>query len=200
MPKQTFVNLSDSKKSAIDLILIDLYSKYPASLINVSDVVSKADFSRAAFYKYFEDIEDAHQYIIRNSTNAIHGKIMQYIYQNKDDLFLGIRHYLEYVTSLSKDSLEFKKIELLIRNGAAVMPKLEISDDIANNQMVKPWLEILKNNGLRITTPEESLTFLYFIMEMTMDNIGYYILGKETVENTLKDFAYKVKWLEHGIK
>lgn len=197
MPKQTFVNLSESKKAAIDLILIDLYSQFPASLVTVSDVIKKSTFSRAAFYKYFEDIEDAHQYIVRVGTDHVHHDIMTYINQEPNNIFGGIEKYLLSISHLDPKSTEYKMLSMLIKNGSVQIPK---STEHLNAAMVDPWISILKDNHIKISNAQESIAFLYFIMDLTMDSIGYYVLGSQNKDEMIKNYQYKVQWVEKGIK
>lgn len=201
MPKSTFINLSEEKKNAIELILIDVYSKNPATLVTVSDIVKRADFSRAAFYKYFEDIEDAHQYIIRRGTDVTHEKIMRYIGHSRNDFFKGINDYLIHVTDISSEAVEYKVLQILIQNGNTVLFNKEnalmmLEDD----RMIQSWLKLLAINHFDITDNSEAISFLYFIMALIMDSLSTYLVQAMSAEEMLADFAYKQRWVEHGIK
>lgn len=65
MPKDTFINLPIERQSRIETILLDIFSEKHLSRVNVSEIVEKMQMSRGSFYKYFEDLEDAYQYIIK---------------------------------------------------------------------------------------------------------------------------------------
>ena len=200
MPKTTFLNLAPTKKDAINDILIKLYATKPASLVTVSEIVQEADFSRAAFYKYFVDIEDAHQYIIRYTTDQVHRTIMKFLTTPDQQLFTGLRDYLVYVTELPVTAPELRYLALLTKNGNTIAFKPDQLPTEPENHLVTPWLKILAANEIKITNQTEAIAFLYFLMELTMTSVSYYISGSQTAAEMLQDFNFKIQWLEHGIK
>ncbi len=64
MPKETFLNLSQKKKQHIEQILLEKFYNRHISQVKVSEIVEAMQMSRGAFYKYFQDLEDAYSYLI----------------------------------------------------------------------------------------------------------------------------------------
>ena len=123
---------------------------------------------------------------------------MKYISQNKQDFFQGIENYLAWCSELEQKSSYWQAIRFLTR-----------SDDFTNHQRTKPsaesgrlkeWFKLLKANGFHITSEEEAISFLYFVMDLVINSLTDYIANDWTTDELLQDYRYKVKWLQKGLK
>lgn len=198
MPKSTFLNLPNEKKQRLIEILLENFSARHISQVKVADIVEDMAMSRGAFYKYFEDLEDAYTYTIQYYSIQIHRDILKYISQNKQDFFQGIENYLAWCSELEQKSSYWQAIRFLTR-----------SDDFTNHQRTKPsaesgrlkeWFKLLKANGFHITSEEEAISFLYFVMDLVINSLTDYIANDWTTDELLQDYRYKVKWLQRGLK
>ncbi|MFS1135368.1 TetR/AcrR family transcriptional regulator [Enterococcus hirae] len=198
MPKSTFLNLPNEKKQRLIEILLENFSARHISQVKVADIVEDMAMSRGAFYKYFEDLEDAYTYTIQYYSIQIHRDILKYISQNKQDFFQGIENYLAWCSELEQKSSYWQAIRFLTR-----------SDDFTNHQRTKPsaesgrlkeWFKLLKVNGFHITSEEEAISFLYFVMDLVINSLTDYIANDWTTDELLQDYRYKVKWLQKGLK
>ncbi len=198
MPKSTFLNLPNEKKQRLIEILLENFSARHISQVKVADIVEDMAMSRGAFYKYFEDLEDAYTYTIQYYSIQIHRDILKYISQNKQDFFQGIENYLAWCSELKQKSSYWQAIRFLTR-----------SDDFTNHQRTKPsaesgrlkeWFKLLKANGFHITSEEEAISFLYFVMDLVINSLTDYIANDWTTDELLQDYRYKVKWLQKGLK
>lgn len=198
MPKSTFLNLPNEKKQRLIEILLENFSARHISQVKVADIVEDMAMSRGAFYKYFEDLEDAYTYTIQYYSIQIHRDILKYISQNKQDFFQGIENYLAWCSELEQKSSYWQAICFLTR-----------SDDFTNHQRTKPsaesgrlkeWFKLLKANGFHITSEEEAISFLYFVMDLVINSLTDYIANDWTTDELLQDYRYKVKWLQKGLK
>lgn len=197
MPKSTFLNLPNEKKQRLIEILLENFSARHISQVKVADIVEDMAMSRGAFYKYFEDLEDAYTYTIQYYSIQIHRDILKYISQNKQDFFQGIENYLAWCSELEQKSSYWQAIRFLTR-----------SDDFTNHQRTKPsaesgrlkeWFKLLKANGFHITSEEEAISFLYFVMDLVINSLTDYIANDWTTDELLQDYHYKVKWLQRGL-
>lgn len=198
MPKSTFLNLPNEKKQRLIEILLENFSARHISQVKVADIVEDMAMSRGAFYKYFEDLEDAYTYTIQYYSIQIHRDILKYISQNKQDFFQVIENYLAWCSELKQKSSYWQAIRFLTR-----------SDDFTNHQRTKPsaesgrlkeWFKLLKANGFHITSEEEAISFLYFVMDLVINSLTDYIANDWTTDELLQDYRYKVKWLQKGLK
>lgn len=72
MVSETFINLSDEKKTRIEKALLKEFSTYPLAKAQVARIVKDAGIARGAFYKYFGDLRDAYLYLYRLAMKEVH--------------------------------------------------------------------------------------------------------------------------------
>ncbi|WP_086350840.1 TetR family transcriptional regulator [Candidatus Enterococcus clewellii] len=198
MPKQTFYHLPSEKRLMIEAALLDVFFEQHISQVTVTQIVEKTGISRAAFYKYFPTLEDAHLYMIKKIAMTIHQDILRYIEENERDFFGGISEYLRYCGELDHKSDYWKGLKLLIKGENTIMhQRMSPTND---SEMSQEWLGILERNGFQITDSEEAICFLYFVMDIVIDSLTAFIVNDWATEELLKEFSYKKKWLIRGIK
>ncbi|EFF27228.1 transcriptional regulator [Enterococcus faecium E1679] len=145
MPKETFFNLSNAKKQRIDDLLLEIFCSQHISQVKVSEIVDKIGMSRGAFYKYFQDLEDAYLYTIKSSSHIVHQDILKFISENKQHFFLGIEKYLEWCCDLDHESIYWQRLYLLTqRNDQQTTKRRELS---ADSPMNKKMAGIIKNQS-----------------------------------------------------
>lgn len=198
MPKETFFNLSNAKKQRIDDLLLEIFCSQHISQVKVSEIVDKMGMSRGAFYKYFQDLEDAYLYTIKSSSHIVHQDILKFISENKQHFFLGVEKYLEWCCDLDHESIYWQRLYLLTqRNDQQTTKRRELS---ADSPMNEKWLELLRINHFSIQSSEEAVSFLYFSMTLVMNTLTDLIANNWTKEELLKDFRYKSRWIAEGIQ
>ncbi len=72
MPTSTFTNLKAKKKEAVTDALINEFSYYPLKDAQVARIIKDAGIARGAFYKYFDDINDAYRYVFHLALADFH--------------------------------------------------------------------------------------------------------------------------------
>jgi len=92
VPKDTFLNLPDEKRTVITEAAIDEFAAYSYEQASVNRIVANAGIAKGSFYQYFEDKKDLYFYIL----NLIGEQKLNYLspaMQNTDghDLFTVIR-------------------------------------------------------------------------------------------------------------
>lgn len=93
MPKNTFYNLPDEKKSRVVGVLKETFSAKSIYQANVKEIVEKLDIARGSFYKYFEDIEDAYFTILDMETADIHKVFLDLFKENDHDIHKALEAY-----------------------------------------------------------------------------------------------------------
>ncbi|GAA3013903.1 TetR/AcrR family transcriptional regulator [Tetragenococcus solitarius] len=198
MPKETFLNLSQNKKQRIEQILLEKFYNRHISQVKVSEIVEAMQMSRGAFYKYFQDLEDAYFYLIHKYAMKIHGDILASISQHKQDFFLGIENFLIYCSKLDRNERYWQMLQLLTQSSHSQMTKRKALSP--SSPMFSQWLDLLKHNHFAINSYEEALSFLYFIMNLVMDALTDCIVNNWSTEELVQDFRFQKKWLLQGIK
>lgn len=198
MPKETFLNLPLDKLTRIDNILLDTFFNQPVSQVSVSQIVEQMNMSRGAFYKYFEDLEDAYEYTVRKHALVVHQDILFHIRQHQENFFLGIEQYLVWCTSLDVSHPYYKGLKLLTHSGEQQTIKRRPLST-SSKELIE-WITLLEKNQFAIQDTDEAVSLLYFIMELVMTSISDYIVNDWYQEELIKDYRYKTNWLLNGLK
>lgn len=74
MPKKTFFNLSDDKKTAILDAAYDVFIEQPYEDINIRMLTKAMNISLGSFYQYFEDKDELYLYLITSIERKIYAK------------------------------------------------------------------------------------------------------------------------------
>ncbi len=198
MPTQTFYNLADEKRMLIEGSLIDLFNEFHISQVKVVQVVEATGISRAAFYKYFVNLEDAHRYIVQKFANQIHHDILDAVMATPEDIFFGLKEYL--ITSLTLDRLsqEFKGLHLLLKGETTTLYKRTTVDE--SKHFIGQWMRLLKQNQFNIETKEEAHAFLFFLMDLVTDSITSALVNEWTEDELVADFDFRTQWLIKGLR
>jgi AcrR family transcriptional regulator len=64
MPKQTFFNLSETKRNAFVEAALEEFAGYDYQNASISQIVAKLGIAKGSFYQYFEDKRDLYLYLI----------------------------------------------------------------------------------------------------------------------------------------
>ncbi len=64
MPKDTFFNLPEEKRTLICDVALDEFAEYPFDQASVNRIVSNSGIAKGSFYQYFEDKKDLFLYLI----------------------------------------------------------------------------------------------------------------------------------------
>lgn len=198
MPKQTFFNLPEEKRLMIEEALLDIFCDQHISQVKVARIVEETKISRAAFYKYFSTLEDAHTYMSSKISGLIHQDVLTYIECNKHDFFRGISQFLVYCSELPHDSSHWKGIKLLIKGeNTELYQRMPLS---ADSPLAIKWRNLLQLNAFKMKDEAEAISFLYFIRDLVIDSLASFIANDWGTGELLNDFSYKANWLLKGIK
>lgn len=197
MPHATFLNLSLPKRQRIESILLETFHQQSLSQVKVSDIVAKMGMSRGAFYKYFENLEDANNHMITISAREIHRNIMEHIEGANDHLFQGISQFLLEMTQLSPKNPRRLMLTFLTKSDHLLISNRREEPEAP--MMFTDWFDILAKSKLRIEDEAEAISFLYFIMAMVIQAWNDYIANDWDSNQLLVDFHYKEKWLREGL-
>jgi AcrR family transcriptional regulator len=194
MPKKTFLNLSEVRQAEIRDLLVTIFYEKPVSQVKVSDIVEALQMSRGIFYKYFEDLNAAYDYLIHYYAGQIHGEIIDHMTQQEGDFFQGIENFLVLYVELDHSSARYRQLVLLAQNSYLFSYRPETDHGI------DAWKELLEQNDFAMPTLEEQVSFLYFSMKLVIDSLTDMLANHWGREELLQDFRYKTHWLTKGIK
>ncbi|MDT2595451.1 TetR/AcrR family transcriptional regulator [Enterococcus dongliensis] len=194
MPKKTFLNLPKTRQAEIRELLLTIFYEKPVSQVKVSEIVEALQMSRGIFYKYFEDLNDAYDYLIHFYAGEIHSEIITYMTKQESDFFQGIEAFLLLYVDLDHSSSRYRQLVLLAQNSHL------FSYRSAAEHGITEWKQLLAENQFVMSTVEEQISFLYFSMKLVIDSLTDMLANHWGTEELLKDFRFKTRWLLEGIK
>ena len=93
MPTLRFEKLNTTKKKKIVKALDKVLSNQNLNAITVSDIVREAGISRGSFYTYFDDVEDATEYLIKILSNEYLSTFHSCIEEESYDYWAGVKKF-----------------------------------------------------------------------------------------------------------
>lgn len=118
LPSNTFLKLNDSKRLRIERALLKEFSNHPLDQSQVARIIEEAEISRGAFYKYFDDLTDAYQYLLNQKLAKLHAHLENRHYQHPNELIQAMKNFINEVQASSSYALfkmHFKYNENLLR-------------------------------------------------------------------------------------
>lgn len=195
MPKETFLRLEKDKKQKIEQALFHEFSRVTFEKASISNIIEEAQIPRGSFYQYFEDKEDAIEYIIQKFSNQEKKQIETFLKENGGDIFKTSLSIFDYViekvekqeeTQLCKNILE----ELKRRNSNAF--------EKHNHKNFEKSLWI-NQEELKIEE-EEDLNYIMKILTMTTRTATIEVVSKRvSKEKGRKGLIKQIEILKRGM-
>ena len=101
MPKQTFLNLPDEKRSVIIDAAIDEFAQYGLENASTNRIVANSGISKGSFYQYFEDKQDVFMYLL----TVLEREKMEY-FEGKHPPSMNMDTF-QYFRWMIKEGMEF---------------------------------------------------------------------------------------------
>ncbi|WP_461213482.1 TetR family transcriptional regulator [Lacticaseibacillus sp. GG6-2] len=122
MVSTTFRNLDKAKQQRVEAALLKEFSAYPVATAQVARIVREAGIARGAFYKYFDDIEDAYGYLFHQVMVAVHSHLPRFenAYQATAAFVTGAQ---------DSDYLPFLRQHFLHNEGILTAAEPPVADD-----------------------------------------------------------------------
>lgn len=118
LPKQTFLKLNTEKKKRIENALLNEFAHHPLNKAQVARIIKDASISRGAFYKYFDDLTDAYQYLLHRELDHVHVDLENQNYTDPQLVIQQMRRFIDeahVLPSYSLFQMHFKYNENLLR-------------------------------------------------------------------------------------
>ncbi|MQS88894.1 TetR/AcrR family transcriptional regulator [Companilactobacillus mishanensis] len=127
MVSTTFENLNKDKKQNITKALLNEFSHHPLSGSKVSRIVAESGIARGAFYKYFDDLNDAYMYVYGQAMTGIHSD-----FKREPGISYSPEKYRDELKSFvdqASNSEYFDLIKMHITTNEALIEHNKISKD-----------------------------------------------------------------------
>lgn len=199
MPKETFFRLEPDKKEKIEKALLNEFGRVAFEKASISNIIEEAKIPRGSFYQYFEDKEDAIQYIIEKFMLVEKQEMEKYLRENKGNIFKTSISIFDYVIDRMKNEQEMK----LCKNILEELKKQNVSFlDIHRQKKEK---EFLFNNLVDLTLldiqEEDDLFYMMKILTSTTRNATIQVISKKmSKEEGRKQLIRQIEILKRGMQ
>ncbi|MGQ2282988.1 TetR/AcrR family transcriptional regulator [Apilactobacillus kunkeei] len=104
MPTQTFLNLNEDKQNQVFNALIKEFSDHRLMDAQVARIIKDCSIARGSFYKYFDDINDSYQYVLKRVLRKVHFDVFAQLESEQTDSLHAFYVATESFINKLKDS------------------------------------------------------------------------------------------------
>lgn len=198
MPKETFYHLNVEKREKIEKAIQNELGRTSFEKASVSRIIKEANIPRGSFYQYFEDKEDAIQYIIKNYLQLEKVTIKRILIETKGNLFETAIKIFDYMTT---EMMEKGKINLY-NNIIQELKKNNISLFLLlNKKEEKEQIDkLIDQSILNINEKEDLIDILKILSIITRTATANVTTGKMQKEQARKELIIQIKILKRGME
>lgn len=198
MPKDTFHNLSPTKKQRIMDAAVHLILNGPIEDISISDVVKHATIPRGSFYQYFESLEDLLRWVYDSFIERFETYKMaqikegpQAVFEMFDDSFE--KDYLFFTTS------DFHKVYAKLLHEKKFVGLDLMAHEKARMRFIQKVLTEVDTKTIRHLSDDEQTDFYILYLRMKNLELHRVIAGTKTYEDAYNTFKFFLRILKKGV-
>ena len=203
MPKDTFFNLPEDKRTLICNVAINEFAEYSFDQASINRIVANSGIAKGSFYQYFEDKKDLFLYLM----NLIAEEKANYIsplMRNPDqhDIFTLIRELYLSGIQFVVEHPEYAEISKKVLENKNSSIYKEIMDD--NLPAAYKFFETLLENAIargEVRADIDIKMFAYMIASMNTLVIEYYLeyVAQGYDEKMIETIDKFLDFLKNGI-
>ena len=203
MPKDTFFNLPEDKRTLICDVAIDEFAEYPFDQAGINHIVAKSGIAKGSFYQYFEDKKDLFLYVIQ----LIAEEKLNYIspvMRNPDehDIFTLIRELYLSGIQFANENPRYTAIgnKLLANKEAPIYKEVMVDNMPSSYAIFETLLEnAIARGEVRADIDIKMLTYL--IASMNVVVVEYYseFVSQAIDESMIETVDKFLDFLKNGI-
>jgi len=201
LPKQTFFNLPEDKRQHLIEAVKQEFARAPLYEASIANIVKIADIPRGSFYQYFQDKEDAFNFLLNEQTKALKKKFFSLLEKNNGDLHVAI-------IELFQDTIEniSKKGDLNFLKNAFIHVTHEIEDkftrifsDSMNHDQYYLLDQLIDKEKLNITEDKNLYHIIQIVTSVTLRNFVEMFAHERSKEEAMDNFFIEMSLLKDGL-
>lgn len=201
MPKQTFFNLSESKREKL-LESADLeFTRVPFFEASIANIVKTAGISRGSFYQYFEDKEDVYFYLLEAKLRKAKVYFSGLLEKHQGDLIEAVIELQSYFLHALSDDEEkqFLKNALLYATHRVESSFASIWDTYLDHEEFMKIGKLINRAHLNITADQELFHIFKIFSALAFNNLIEKTVKGLSDDEAMASFTLSMKLLKHGI-
>lgn len=198
MPKETFYHLNAQKKERIEKALEKEFSRTSFEKASISKIIEEADIPRGSFYQYFEDKEDAIQYMVEKYMLIEKETIENILKETEGNIFEASLKIFDVITDKNNTSVEKNfYYNLMLEFKKNNVNFFQYWEEHTRMEELNQWIEV---SILNIKEPKEVrhiLKIMTAIIRMNSINVNN---GTRTITEARKELVEQINILRRGIE
>jgi AcrR family transcriptional regulator len=177
MPKDTFFNLPEEKRTSICEVALDEFAKYSFTQASINRMVAKSGIAKGSFYQYFEDKRDLFLYLVRLANEEKMSYISPLIHNpEKHDFFALLREMFAAGIRFAAEHPRLAEIskKVLANKDAPIYREIMAGNLPAAYEFYETFLENAIARG-EIRADIDLKMFSYLIASLNVLIVEYYM-------------------------
>ena len=192
MPKQTFLNLPESKKQKILEAAKNEFSRVSVTEASINNIITEANIARGSFYQYFENKQDLFGFMLSKANEKVKEKVEEKIKENgyKFETFI---FFYDKIIKKCKDNKDKKFYKTVLAN-------LRANDNIVLGKAEEEIYTSLQENT--DTTNFKNKEDLPVLIEMLNAITRWAIIQTVTsnnIEGMRDKYIKQINYVKYGI-
>ena len=197
MPKDTFFNLDESKRTKIEKAAKAEFLNNPLRKARVSNIVTEASIPRGSFYQYFEDLDDLYYYIVEEVFAEIFDAGFLYS-EMTDDLFEFAKISFDFDYQGFKKESRHNYMSNVFRSISGNSEYLELFNK-KRIKYIEDILDRLDLSNIKLNTREEHIKMYQMIQELKISVINKTMRKNLSKEEAFSEFEWYLDILKNGL-
>lgn len=186
MPKETFYNLPEDKRSHILNLAIAEFAAHSYKVASISNIVRKAGIAKGSFYQYFENKKDLYQYLVGIAINEKMTLVKDIPQPNSQDGLFGYMRW-QFLSEVFFEILHPELAQIAYRAFVEGIPFPDMKEELKRRGTTQFFKQLI-SQGIR---HDEVAVWVdpdvaAFLMEVLFYQFGKYFI--ERLNLTEKDF------------
>ena len=198
MPKETFLNLPKEKKEKITNAILKEFSRENFNKASISNIIKEAKIPRGSFYQYFEDKEDAIEYIIDSFIENEQKEFLALLVKSKGDIFKTSLKLFEHLIEKSseKEKLRLYKniLEESRKNNISIFNKNQ-----RGNNKKEDFIKYINTENFEVKDKDDLKDVVEILMILTRNTTINVISKKVEKEEGQKELLKQFEILKRGV-
>ena len=203
MPKDTFCNLPEAKRTLINEAAIDEFAAYPFDQASINRIVANAGIAKGSFYQYFEDKKDLFLYLM----GLIAAEKVNYLSPvssnpEEHDIFTVIREMFLSGVQFAKEHPRYAAIGnmLLANKQAPIYRELQAESRPISFALFEPLIEqAIARGEVRADIDVQMLNYMITSMNVSIAEYSSERHPQTMVESVVESVDAYMDILKNGI-
>lgn len=201
MPKQTFFNLPEDKRSKLIESAEIEFTRVPLFQASIANIIKMAGISRGSFYQYFEDKDDLYSYLLEGKLKKAKLYFISLLEKHQGDLIEALMEMYYYLLITLSDEQEknFLKNAMLYTTYRVESSFTSVLETYLENQEFKNVGGLINRQCLNISEDHELLHIFKIVLALAFHNLIEKTVNGLSDDEAMESFKLRMNLIKQGI-